>query len=124
MDSYVIKFCGTDNDVEVASPQGAYNIVKMSSKFKDNKRLMPIMYKAMANIIIKNNHIPELNLVNGIVELAHAIMYDNIRLDSNNIKVDILSAKFDNLMEDDWWAQQFIKQLNNENSNFKIIKEK
>lgn len=124
MDSYVIKFCGTDNDVEVASPQGAYNIVKMSSKFKDNKSLMPIMYKAMANIIIKNNHIPELNLVNGIVELAHAIRYDNIRLDSNNIKVDILSAKFDNLMEDDWWAQQFIKQLNNENSNFKIIKEK
>ena len=124
MDSYVVKFCDTDNDVEVASPQGAYNIVKMSSKFKNNKRLMPIMYKAMANIIIKNKHIPELNVVNGIVELAHAIRYDNIRLDSNNIKVDILSAKFDNLMEDDWWAQQFIKQLNNENSNFKIIKEK
>ena len=124
MDSYVVKFCGTDNDVEVASPQGAYNIVKMSSKFKDNKRLMPIMYKAMTNIIIKNKNIPELNIVNGIVELAHAIRYDNIRLDSNDTKVDILSAKFDNLMEDDWWAQRFIKQLNNENSNFKIIKEK
>lgn len=124
MDSYVVKFCDTDNDVEVASPQGAYNIVKMSSKFKDNKKLMPIMYKAMANIIIKNKNIPELNVVNGIVELAHAIRYDNIRLDSNNIKVAILSAKFDNLMEDDWWAQQFISQLNNENSNFKIVKEK
>jgi len=34
-----------------------YNIVKMSNLFKDNKRLMPIVYMALACIIAKSKGI-------------------------------------------------------------------